>query len=520
MNVTQVRQCALAAAALTVGMTASFTLCASASGQQTQLAQTSIEPFLAPPHAAVTAVALPNAAPPDLPQAPSAVLRPLTLTGGVVVEPERPGALSLTLDQAISVALKNNSEVKVRTQQETFVRGQQLSAFQALLPTLSASGYARAQEINLAAMGFKPGVIHIQGVNTNDIPQIVKVNTANAQLNLSTSLTTTALFLYRATERAREATNWATLNAEGGVVLEVGGLYLRALADQASVRNAQALVKQDQLVFEHAKASRDAGVGINLDVLRAQVELQQEQQALITAINNVAKDKVMLNRAMGQPAGQDLDLIDAVPYSDFNADSSDRAIQDALAVAYVRRKDLRQLEAQLEVARETGVALKYERLPTIAFGGFYGVLGQIGGLYHGDFVAEGQVSIPIFQEAQLRGQKEVSAAQEMGLRNQIAGTRAQIEADIRSSLLDVQSAAELVKVSRSNVTLARQALDDATMRFTAGVDDDLAVVRAQASLVGAEAQVIQAEFNYNYSKLVLARNTGVVETQYRTYLGK
>jgi len=135
-------------------------------------------------------------------------------------------------------------------------------------------------------------------------------------------------------------------------------------------------------------------------------------------------------------------------------------------------------------------------------------------------VAEGQVSIPIFQEAQLRGQKEVSAAQEMGLTRNIEATKSQIEADIRSSLLDVQSAAELVKVSRSNVALAQQALDDATMRFTAGVDDDLAVVRAQASLVGAEAQVIQAEFNYNYSKLVLARNTGVVETQYRTYLGK
>jgi outer membrane protein TolC len=503
-------------------------LCAGAGGQQTQLAQAlpqeMIQPFAVglvdQPAAGPVSAGPAPAARPELPQAPSAVARPLQLATGVFVQPERPGAVPLTLDEAISIALKNNTEVKVRAEQETYVRGQQLTAFQALLPTFSASGYARAQEINLAAMGFKPGVIHIQGVNTNDIPEIVKVNTANAQLNLSTSLTTTALFLYRATERAREATNWATLNAQGGVVLEVGGLYLRALADQAAVRNAEALVKQDELVFEHARASRDAGVGINLDVLRAQVELQQEQQALITAVNNVAKDKVMLNRAMGQPAGQELDLIDAVPYSDFNADSSDRAVQDALAVAFVRRKDLRELEAQLEVARETGIALKYERLPTLAIGGFYGVLGQIGGIYHGDFVAEGQVSIPIFQEAQLRGQKEVSAAQEMGLTRNIEATKSQIEADIRSSLLDVQSAAELVKVSRSNVALAQQALDDATMRFTAGVDDDLAVVRAQASLVGAEAQVIQAEFNYNYSKLVLARNTGVVETQYRTYLGK
>jgi outer membrane protein TolC len=456
-----------------------------------------------------------------LPQAPSAVSRPLQLAGGVVIEPERPGAVALTLDEAIQIALKNNTEIKLRIDQEQFVHGQQLSAFQALMPDLKATAYARAQEINLAAMGFKPGAIKIPGFNTADIQEIVKVNTASAQMNLSqTVFSSTAFYLYRATERARDATNWATLNSRGGVVLQVGGLYLRALADQAMVRNAEALVKQDEVVFEHAKASRDAGVGINLDVLRAQVDLQQEQQALITAVNNVAKDKVMLNRAMGQPAGQDLDLVDAVPYSDYNADSSDQAIHDALAVAYVRRKDLRQLEAQLEVARETAQALRYERLPTVGISGYYGVLGQIGGLYHGVFTAEGQVSIPVFQEAQLRGQKEVSAAQEMGLERQIEGTKAQIEADIRSSLLDVQSAAEVVKVARSNVVLAQQALDDATERFTAGVDDNLPVVRAQATLVGAQARVIQAQFDYNYAKLTLARNTGVVETQYRAYLGK
>jgi outer membrane protein TolC len=471
--------------------------------------------------AACSGAAAQQVAQADLPVAPSAVSRPLKLSGGVSVEPEQPGARSLTLDDAIATALTNNAEIKVRGEQERFVHGQQLNALNTLLPSISASGYAKAQEIDLAAIGFKPGSVKIPNVNTSNIPSIVKVNTANAQLNLSqTVFNAPAFFLYRATEKAREATNWSTLSARGGVVLEIGGLYLRILADQAMVRNAEALVKQDELVFEHAKASKDAGVGINLDVLRAQVELQSEQQALVSARNSVAKDKIMLNREMGQPAGQELNLVDAIPYSDFDADSSDAALNAALAVAYERRKDLRQLEAQLDVAHETGVALKYERLPVLGFGGYYGVLGEIGGLFHGDFVAQGQLSVPIFQEATLRGQKQVSAAQETGLMRQIEGRKSQIEADIRSSLLDVQSAAEVLKVAKSNVDLAQEALSDATLRFTAGVDDNLPVVRAQTALEGAQARVIQAQFNYNYAKLVLARNTGVVETQYRTYLGK
>jgi outer membrane protein TolC len=457
----------------------------------------------------------------ELPQAPSAVTRPLQLTGGVLVEAEQPGEKPLTLDDAIAIALKSNAQVKIRLEQERFVYGQQLTALNTLMPTVNATGYLRAQETDLAALGFKPGAIKIPNVNTNAIPSIVKVNTSNIQLNISQTLfNAPAFYLYRATEKAKEATGWATLNERGGVVIAVGGLYLQVLADDANVRNAEALVKQDELVLEHARASKDAGVGINLDVLRAQVELQNEQQALVQARNASAKDKISLNREMGQPAGQALHLVDAIPYSDYDADSSDQAIKAALAIAYERRKDLRQLESQLDVAHATSVALRYERLPSVAVGGYYGVVGQLGGLQHGDFVAQGKVSIPVFQEAELRGQKEVAVAQEVGLGQQIDGRKSQIEADIRAALLDVQSAAAVLKVAKSNVDLAQQALDDATSRFTAGVDDNLPVTQAQATLQGAEAQVIQAQFNYNYAKLTLARNTGVVETQYRTYLGR
>ncbi len=457
----------------------------------------------------------------ELPQAPSAVTRPLQLTGGILIEAEQPGEKPLTLDDAIAIALKNNAQVKIRLEQERYVYGQQLTALNTLMPTVNATGYLKAQEIDLAALGFKPGAVKIPNVNTNSIPSIVKVNTSNAQLNVSQTLfNAPAFFLYRATEKAKQATGWATLNQRGGVVLAVGGLYLQVLADEANVRNAEALVKQDELVLEHARASKAAGVGINLDVLRAQVELQNEQQALVQARNASAKDKISLNREMGQPAGQELHLVDAIPYSDYDADSSDQAIKNALVIAYERRKDLRQLEAQLDVAHRTSVALRYERLPIVAVSGHYGVIGQIGGLQHGDFTAQGQVSIPVFQEAQLRGQKEVAAAQEIGLGQQIDGRKSQIEADIRASLLDVQSAAAVLRVAKSNVDLAQQALDDATSRFTAGVDDNLPVTQAQATLQGAEAQVIQAQFNYNYSKLTLARDSGVVETQYRAYLGR
>jgi outer membrane protein TolC len=95
-----------------------------------------------------------------------------------------------------------------------------------------------------------------------------------------------------------------------------------------------------------------------------------------------------------------------------------------------------------------------------------------------------------------------------------------IEQQIRSSMLDVESANELVKVARSNVELAGEQLSDAQQRFVAGVSDNLPVIQAEASLAGAKSQLVRSEFQYNTAKLTLARNVGVVETQYKTYLGR
>ena len=65
----------------------------------------------------------------------------------------------------------------------------------------------------------------------------------------------------------------------GGVTLAVGTQYLLALADAAQIENAQALEKADEVAYQQAKDSHDAGVGTNLDVLRARVQLQTQQQA-------------------------------------------------------------------------------------------------------------------------------------------------------------------------------------------------------------------------------------------------
>ncbi len=108
------------------------------------------------------------------------------------------------------------------------------------------------------------------------------------------------------------------------------------------------------------------------------------------------------------------------------------------------------------------------------------------------------------------------------LQRQIDSLKVTIEQQIRSSMLDVQSSAELVKVAQSNVGLATEQLQQASDRFAAGVDDNLPVggrplLRWRMRSQGGWVRL----FQYNQSKLMLASEYwSVVETQYKVYLGR
>src|ERR1700733_433072 len=451
----------------------------------------------------------------DLPSAPTP--NAVKFPGGVVLEQGTPGAVPLSLDDAIARGEKRNLQMLLAVQNERSVRGQVLTAENSLLPSLTAKGNIEAQEINLAAEGFKASALEEFGISPASFSTIVKVNTASAQMSLNQQLfNVPAYYLYRSAQQASKAANFTTLNQEDSVILSVGTQYLLALADASQIANAQALEKADEVAYEQAKASHEAGVGTNLDELRARVQLQTQQQALINDENAFAKDKIALNRLIGLPADQEITLTDTAPYGEF----AQLPLEDAKKLAYERRKDLLSLQAELEGAVKARKAVRAERLPVLSFDGYYGVLGEIGSLYHGVFTATGKVSVPVFEEGQLRGEREVADAQMIGLKQQIESLRVTIEQQIRSAMLDVQSSNDLVKVAKSNVDLATQELQDATDRFSAGVDDNLPVVQAQATLAAAQSTLVNTLYQYNQSKLQLARNTGVVESQYKVYLGR
>ncbi len=442
--------------------------------------------------------------------------------GGVLIEQPQDAPLPLSLDDAIALGLERNVRLKYDRANQRADRGYTLGVFNALLPSLTFNAQSSAQELNLAAQGFKPALF-AKFASSGLLPPgykiatIVKVNTTQAQLSLDQVLfNATDVELYRGTKHESQVVDLNLLSDRGDLVLTTGMSYLQVLADQANLSNAQAQERSAKTLFDQASAKQQAGVGIHLDTLRAQVQYQQRQQDALAAQNTLDKDTIQLARIAGLPAGQPLRLTDTAPFSQL----AEMDLDAAKITAYAHRKDLLSLEQQIQVSSLELSAVKFQRLPTLAVNGYYGVIGITTGPYHGDFVAEGTLRFPIFREAGQRGEEQIIGSQLTALHQREADLRVTIDAQIRSAMLDVTAADELVKVAQSSVQLAQQELSDERDRFAAGVDDDLPVVDAEASLASAQAQLVSSLYQYNVAKLQLARSSGVVETRYRTYLGK
>jgi outer membrane protein TolC len=316
---------------------------------------------------------------------------------------------------------------------------------------------------------------------------------------------------------ARAAEAVAKLNykdARDLVVLASLNAYLQAVSYAASVETSQADVDTAQALYDKAADQQKAGVSPAIDTLRAHVELQTRQQQLIAAKNNFAKQKLTLGRVIGLPSGQEFVLTDKVPYSPLVPESLEQALQRA----YTSRSDYLAGVQQLRSAQLARRAATEEHYPTLGVAGNYGDAGVNLGNSHGVFEVGATLTIPIFAGGKTHGDVLEAEAMLRQTRQQLDNLRAQIDYDVRSTILDLESAAQQVDVARSSVDLANETLSQARDRFTAGVTDNLEVVQAQDSVASANEAYISSLYAYNLAKVALARATGFAEEGVRLYL--
>ncbi len=419
--------------------------------------------------------------------------------------------LQLSFSNVLDRGLKNNLGLLLQSDNTLAARGQKWKELSALLPNLTTATSENVAKINLAAQGFR-----FSGPAFAGIPSVVgPFGFFDSRIYLKQSvLDLNALYRERGASENVKAAESNYKNARDLVVLAVGNAYLEVLAGDARVETADAQLKTAQSLYEKSEDEQKAGLVPAIDTLRAQVEMQTRQQQLIIARNNFEKEKLTLGRIIGLPPGQQFVLTEKTPYAPLTGIT----IEEAEKRAYASRSDYQAAIQQVRSAQHFRRAARAEHYPTIDINANFGDSSITIGNPQAVYQASATLRFPIFagNKSHADALEADAALHQAG--QQLDNLRAQIDYEVRTALLDLQAAADQVKVAQSSVDLANQELEQAHDRFAAGVADNLEVVQAQETVAGANEQYISSLYAHNVAKVELAKAMGFAEQGVRLYL--
>jgi len=418
-----------------------------------------------------------------------------------------PGVIKLSVLDAIERGLKHNLGLLLSQQQAEGARAQHLRNLSALLPNVSVRSSETLQQINLAAFGIPFTVNGSTIVGPFAIFDVRPVMTERL-------LDFAAINRLRSASENEKAANLTAQDARELVVLVVGNQYLLTLAAAARVETAKAQFATAQAIFLQTQDLKKAGVVAGIDVLRAQVQMQQQQQSVLSTQNQLAKQRMALARTIGLPMTQLYELTDSVPY----APLPEMNLEEALARAYTRRPEYLAAEARVRAAEMQVKAAHGEALPTLDLNGDYGVIGPAPGSSRQTYSVAAGVRVPVFQGGKVKADVLQAQSNLNQLKSQLSDLRSRVEFEVRSAMLDVKTSDEQVQVATQSVDLAGQELKQARDRYASGVSGSLEVVQAQEAVAVANETYIQSLYLNNVAKLSLARALGVAEQQTRAFL--
>jgi len=424
-------------------------------------------------------------------------------------QPATPTPLRLSFADAVRVASGQATPVELATLRTTEADARVRQARSALLPSLAISGAWVNRTFNSKSLGIsfptppgQPGLPELIGPFDNYDGRVRATQT---------------VFDWSSVKRVRAAGAQADgSRAERGATVEsaaqtAAAAYLRAARAAAVVaaRRADSSIAAELVTL--AEAQKRAGVSAAIDVTRARTQLVTAQGLTIIARNELDRARIALARALAIDPATPLELADTLAAGLANAEvPGDR--QAAVAAALAGRPDLQAEVARGAAARQTGSAIRAERLPRLDLEADYGVNGLTMPSAISTRQVALQVTVPILdgfhREARIAEQNATvseSRVRERDLRQQIA-------ADVDGALLDLRSAEAQQIVAAERLRLATDELAQARERFKAGVAGNIEVIDAQSNLIRARDTDIDARFAAASARVALARAVGVAST--------
>lgn len=409
----------------------------------------------------------------------------------------------MTLDNAISIGIKNNYDILMARNQKQAADLDYQYAFGAFLPQINGN----------ASKTWSKADIKQKYSNGNDVE---KNGSKSHNIGLSAELNWTlfdGLRVFATKDKLKAIQQAGAYSVKEQIVTSVSEIIQAYYNIVQSRQQLASITEQMSISQERVNIANNkftSGLGSKVDLLQAQVDLNAQKSALLQQQTLIDQNKAVLNQLIALPPDNDYTVADSIPL-DMGLELEpirQRALEDnpGLLVA----------KTDVDISRLGLKEIQRSRFPTISFNSTYGftrssseagfsLYNQNKGLTYG-FSA----SIPIFEG--FNTNREVKSAkldidyQKLNLQN----AQSQVTLQVRNAFKDYEYYKRALELEEQNLGIAEENVKVNLAAFRLGQVSSLEVKEAQQSLSDAEFRLITARYNAKLSETTLMKLQGML----------
>jgi len=410
----------------------------------------------------------------------------------------------LNIADCTKLALVNNKVLHSIVQEREIARGERLTSYSAILPTVNLTGdYTRLDEVTSFEIDTPTGKEMIRFGDEDNYSAVLTVTQPIfAGGSIPARINSSRLLSLLTDETVRAAVQDVVYTAEHA--------YYDVLLSQHLLEISTDAVRSAQAHLDNVKQRQRGGIAADFDVLRAEVELSNFQAEYIQNKNAINVAKASLIKIMGVSQDSDFILSDELFYV-----PSSITMEQAVETAYRNRPDLLGREFDIKMQKELLKITRSQYFPVVS--GYYsntwakpdphnmmeiewghawqaGVTASIP-VFDG-FLRDGQI---VAQKARLKqGQIDLIDAEETTL------------FELTKAQLGIENAAEFIESQRLNLVRAKEGLRLAEVGYKEGTNTQVEMIDAQAALTTARANHYQAIYAHIIAKLDIQKAMGTL----------
>jgi outer membrane protein len=415
---------------------------------------------------------------------------------------EGEGKVTHTLERSISEAMTNSYKLKVqqeRKAQAEFGKNQARAEF---LPKLgTAYSYNRLDEPRIFRSTLQPDM---------DIAVSSRNNYRWSAFMRQPLFTGFALLsAYRLAELGIDESELEFDLEKMDLVLRVKEAYFNVLAADKAVEVAEKDVESRTWTLKVARSFFDVGMIPVNDVLRAEVEFANTEQALVRARNAAMVTRAQFNTVLVRPIHATVVLEDILTYSTIESDY-ETYVEKALA----NRPEIKILDTNLLQANQRIRLAKSKYYPEVSLSYEYikegDDLSVSGSPFHDSNRWE---ALAVFSWTFWEWGKTYYAGREQeSLMRQLVHTKEDVENGIRlevkDAILDLETAEKNIPTTEKAVKQGEENLRVNEERYKAQVTTITDLLDAQTLLAQARVNYYRALYDHNLAKARLERAMG------------